>query len=231
MKRIIVILAGAVLSITVRADTIVFDTFGAGNTYDPTLGWQIGGFGDTGQVAARFTSLATGNLATVSLGLTYFFGSDPASRAVNVFLYGDLNGSPDNANQTLLGSATPTSLFDSVTNNSVVSFSVAANAPVTAGSVYYLVLKPTVLFSTNDAWMLSLGPVSGSVFLSFDDSTWTENPFHELPAFRLTTTSAVPDSGGTILLLLSSFGALLLLYDRLAGQREHFGTHYTRARS
>jgi hypothetical protein len=71
---------------------------------------------------------------------------------VNVFLYGDAAGSPDNANQTFLGSTSPSAIFDGITNNSVVSFSVAGTIPVTAGSIYYLVVKPSSL-GTDDAWM------------------------------------------------------------------------------
>ena len=135
------------------------------------------------EIAAQFTAGASGNLANVALGLTYRLGTDPAFRAVNVFLYGDASGSPDNANQTLLGSSTPIALFDGVTNNSVVSFSVAGTVPVTMGSLYYLVLKPTSL-GTTDAWMLSSPIVTGAAFASFNDSTWAEGNSHILPAFR-----------------------------------------------
>jgi VPDSG-CTERM motif len=213
VAKIIVILAGAFLSIAARADTIVFDTFGPGDTYDPMHGVEIGGGGNMEEIAAQFSPSATGNLAKVTLGLTFFNGSNPAFRAVNVFLYGDASGSPDNADQTFLDSVTPTSLFDGVTNNSVVSFSVAGNVPVTAGSVYYLVLKPSSL-GTADAWMVSFPAVSGSAFASFNDSTWAEGNAHTLPAFRLTVVSVVPDSSSTILLLLSSLGALLVLQTR-----------------
>jgi hypothetical protein len=60
--------------------------------------------------------------------------------------------------------------------------------------------------------MLSSPVVSGSVFASFNDSTWAEGNTHTLPAFRLTVASAVPDSGNAVLLLLSSLGALLVLH-------------------
>ena len=112
------------------------------------------------------------------------------------------------------GPLPPIALFDGVTNNSVVSFSVAGTVPVTMGSLYYLVLKPTSL-GTTDAWMLSSPIVTGAAFASFNDSTWAEGNSHILPAFRLTVASAVPDSGHGILLMLgalarfSYFSALL----------------------
>jgi len=52
--------------------------------------------------------LASGNLALVDLGLTFDAGHQGP---VNVYLYGDAGGSPDNANQTLLGSGTPSALL------------------------------------------------------------------------------------------------------------------------
>jgi hypothetical protein len=54
--------------------------------------------------------------------------------------------------------------------------------------------------------------IVGSGFVSHDDLTWLpgNNPF-TLPAFRLTTVSAVPDVGATIFLLAGSAPALLLL--------------------
>ena len=61
--------------------------------------------------------------------------------AANVFLYHDASGLPDNANQTFLGSVTPTAVFGT-TNNTVVSLTVTGSVPVTMGNVYWLVLKP-----------------------------------------------------------------------------------------
>ena len=149
MKKLLIILTSAVVAATAGADVTVFNTFGPGDTYNPGLAYQIGGGANNGEIAAQFTAGASGNLANVALGLTYRLDTDPAFRAVNVFLYGDASGSPDNANQTLLGSSTPIALFDGVTNNSVVSFSVAGTVPVAMGSLYYVVLKPTSLGTTD----------------------------------------------------------------------------------
>ena len=117
MKKLLIILTSAVVAATAGADVTVFNTFGPGDTYNPGLAYQIGGGANNEEIAAQFTAGASGNLANVALGLTYRLGTDPAFRAVNVFLYGDASGSPDNANQTLLGSTTPIALFDGVTNN------------------------------------------------------------------------------------------------------------------
>jgi len=106
MKGLLIILTSVVLVAAARADTTVFDTFGPGDTYNAGLASHIGGRANNEEIAAQFTAGASGNLANVALGLTYRLGTDPAFRAVNVFLYGDASGSPDNANQTLLGSTT-----------------------------------------------------------------------------------------------------------------------------
>jgi hypothetical protein len=198
------------LALTARGSTIVFSTFGpGGDTYNPMLAYQIGNGGNNNESAAQFTAGASGNLTNVDLGLTYFNGSNPANRQINVFLYGDADGSPDNANQTLLGSVTPTALFDNITNNSMVSFSVAGTVPVTAGSIYWLALKPTS-FGTDDAWNLSSPAITGLTAVSHNDSTWLSGQT-TLPAFRLTVSSAVPDSGNTIVLMIwSGVGTLLV---------------------
>ena len=173
MREILVLLGIAVLPLAtaVHADTRVFDSFGPGDTYNPSLAYDIGSGANNHEIAAQFTAGASGNLATVDLGLTYFTGTNPAFRAVNVYLYGDASGLPNNANQTLLGSATPVAEFNGITNNSVVNLSVAGSVPVTSGSIYWLVLKPTSI-ATTDAWNLSLPVASGLVTASFDDTTW-----------------------------------------------------------
>ena len=220
MRKILVLLGIAVLPLAtvVRADTTVFDSFGPGDTYNPGFSYGIGNGANNHEVAAQFTAGASGNLATVDLGLTYFTGTNPAFRAVNVYLYGDASGLPNNANQTLLGSTTPVAEFNGITNNSVVNLSVAGSVPVTSGSLYWLVLKPTSI-ATTDAWNLSLPVASGLVAASFDDTTWAASNSNILPAFRLTVTSTVPDSGATILLMLGSVGALFPLQRILQNRR------------
>lgn len=202
MKKIVLVLSSALLALTAQGNTIVFDTFGPGDTYFQFGGYQVGGSTPLFEVAAQFTSGASGSLATVDLGLTFYLTT---GAGVNVYLYGDASGLPDNASQTFLGSGAPTAMF-ATTNNSIVSFAVAGNVPVTMGSVYWLVLKPAD--ANGNIWMNSLA-ATGSVASSLDDSTWTAAT-QTLPAFRITAQGAgVPDSGSTILLMLGSVAALL----------------------
>jgi hypothetical protein len=67
---------------------------------------------------------------------------------VNIYLYGDAMGSPDNGNQTLLGSGTRSGQ-DAHNNNVLLSFAVAGTVRVTMGSSYSLVLKA----ATNYTWI------------------------------------------------------------------------------
>src|SRR2546423_943814 len=99
-----------------RANTIVFDDLGPGDTYFSSQGYLVNGASTSGliETAAQFTAGASGFLATVDLGLTKFAG---LGGPVSVFLYGNASGSPDNANQTFLGSGSPTADFPT-TNNS-----------------------------------------------------------------------------------------------------------------
>jgi hypothetical protein len=199
-KKILLVLGAAVFTFTAHGATIVFSDLGPGDTYDQASGYGVTGGG--ADIAAKFIAGASGDLANIDLGLTFSAG---VSGPVNVFLYGDASGTPDNLNQTLLGSGTPTVAFGT-TDNSLVSFAVAGTVPVTIGTTYWLVLKPAAATGF-DVWNLSSPPTPGSVDTSADHATWTGvGPAAILPAFRLTATSAtgVPDSGATFLLLLAA---------------------------
>jgi hypothetical protein len=181
---------------TVYAD-IVFNTLGAGNTYDQNNANLVTGpsssVGNTFESAARFIAAAGGTLAQIDLGLTIRNG---AGGSVNVYLYGDDSGSPDNLSQILLGSATPTQPFGT-TNNSIVSLIPASSVPVNSGTTYWLVLKPGSSI-TDDDWNRSLG-TSGVQDVSTDDMTWVQANT-TLAAFRIT---AVPEPSTTALPILT----------------------------
>ena len=216
MKKILVVLSVSVFAYTAKANTIVFNTLGPGDTYDQNLAYSVvASPGVLIEIAAQFTALASGNLASVDLGLTH--GATQGG-PVNAYLYGNATGSPDNANQTLLGSGTPNGSFGA-TNNSLVSITVAGSVPVTMGTTYWLVLKPGPT-TTGDGWNYSSPGVAGRVDDSTDNSTWSLTGT-TLPAFRLTASSGVgaPDSGSTLLLMLGS-GMALLCYQRIFQRRQ-----------
>ena len=101
MKKIFLICLA--LALTARADNVVFDTFGPGNTYDPGMAYFVGNGANHYEPGAQFIAGASGNLSTIDLGLTYFTGSDPSFRLVNVFLYGIASALPPGAVLVLHG--------------------------------------------------------------------------------------------------------------------------------
>jgi hypothetical protein len=194
MKKLVFVLGITVLAFSARSQSVVFDTFGPGNTYSQQAGGDVGKYYSKNfytEYAAGFTAQTSGDLATVDLGLTYF-----VQGIVNVFLYGTTQQlGPDNNSQTFLGSCIPTA-ENGTTNNSVVSFTVGGIVPVTAGTNYYLVLKGGdatghELWNNSDPPVSSGTPNFGAAF-STDDTNWTFNEA-TLPAFRLTAIEAVPE--------------------------------------
>jgi len=135
--RINIIVALAILSATAQANTIILDTFGPSNTYNQSAGFAVTKVPSLFQEAARFTAGASGQLATIDLGLTW----ETTPGSVLVFLYGDAGGTPNILDQTLLGSVTPTGEFDT-TNDSIVTLTVPTGVSLTGGTGYWLVLKP-----------------------------------------------------------------------------------------
>jgi hypothetical protein len=210
MKKIALILGLVASALTVHANTIAFDTFGPANTYNSSTGFATG-FNVT--EAVQFTSLGSGNLLTVDLGLTA-----NAPGPANVFLYGDASGAINTASSTFLGSVTPTALFGS-TNSTVVSLSVGGSVPLTLGTTYWLALFPTNS-SMQVIWNQSITTVGNRDFSNDGGSTWQTTPTGNLTAaFRLTvsdiTSSSVPDSGSTIALMLAAVTPLIAFRSKL----------------
>lgn len=201
MKRSIGFAAAGILLLVASADAqIIFDTFGAGDTYNPSAAFTVSGpassTGRTFESAAQFVAGASGAIQQIDLGLTL---SDPGP--VNVFLYGDAAGAPDNLTQILLGSVTPTQAFGS-TNNSIVSIIPAGEVDVIEGTTYWLVLKPGD-DTVRDAWNRSLAS-SGVQDVSLDDTSWIQANT-TLAAFEIT---AVPEPG-TYLFAFLTLGVLV----------------------
>jgi hypothetical protein len=187
----------------VRANTSVFDTLGPGNTYNQTSGLQIiGSSAGLREAAAEFAPMTDVNGAwKIDLGLTKIPMTSGGS--VDVFLYGNAAGSPDNTDQTLLGSVTPTQFFGT-TNNSLVSLTVGG-VPLVQGKNYWLVLKPAAA-DTHDIWNDSVTSTFCCFAASADDSHWAvSSPGSFTEAFRITT---VPDSGSTLMLLMTALAAI-----------------------
>jgi len=220
-----VLLANVLTAQHVTGNTIVFNTLGPGNTYDPQGGFDVHATSVDDsplmEPAAQFVPTASGALATVDLGLTYV---SPGPALLDVFLYNDAGGIPDNSSQLSLGSVTPTAVFGA--NDSIVTLNVQSSILVTAGSAYWLALKPVTPNDRNDGfdrWNGSLPPVPGTVVVSSDDIHWDYLTSPVLPAFRLTVNDqipAVPETGRTVSLLLIGLSALIAVRARRRGYGE-----------
>jgi hypothetical protein len=182
---------------------IAFDTFGPGNTYQQGNAYIVSGpaassVSNTFEEAARFVAASGGSIGEVDLGLTTRDGGP-----VDVYLYGDAGGSPDNLTQTLLGSVTPTQSFGT-TNNSIVSLSSLNGPSIDAGTAYWLVLKPGTPTMSDD-WNRSLS-TAGIQDISHDDENWIEaDQGNPIAAFRITT---VPEPRSVAAMILTAAAAL-----------------------
>jgi hypothetical protein len=201
VKRSIGFAAAGILLLAASADAqIIFDTFGPGDTYNQSAGFAVAGpassANNTFESAAQFVAAVSGAIQQIDFGLT-MSGGGP----VNVFLYGDAAGAPDNLTQILLGSVTPTEAFGS-TNHSIVSLIPAGEVDVIQGTTYWLVLKPGN-DTVRDTWNRSLGS-SGVQDVSLDDMSWIQANT-TLAAFEIT---AVPEPG-TYMVAFLTLGVLV----------------------
>jgi hypothetical protein len=202
----------------VLADMVVFDTLGPGNTYNQTSGLQIiGSSAGLREAAAEFATISDVNGPwRLDLGLTKI--PNTSGGPVDVFLYGNAAGVPDNTDQTFLGTVTPTQFFGT-TNNSLASLTVMG-VPLIQGLNQWIVLKPGAA-GTHDIWNDSATSTFCCPAASADDVNWAAFPPGTFTqAFRITAlTLTVPDSGGTLLIMLGSVAALFALQRVLHKER------------
>lgn len=121
---------------------------------------------------------------------------------MNVYLYADAAGVPDSAHPILLG----TEFVNDQTIITPYTLNVSGTVPVTAGLSCWLALRPADMGEAM-LWPFSLPQVTGEVAFTRDGSNW--NPFDStLPAFRLTATSAVPETGASLVLMLLALAGI-----------------------
>src|SRR4051794_40561051 len=172
MKKGLVSLAVAVWVGALHANTVAFNTFGPGDTYTGSQGFNVAsadsqiGYESTG---AKFTSAATGQILQVDLGIT---NANNGSGLFDLFLYGSVPGMPKNDSQVLLGSGAATAAFGA--NNSVITVNPVTPVSIVTGGIYWLVVKPGGA-GVLDAWNVSSPAIAGEVSNSLDDATWIPN--------------------------------------------------------
>jgi hypothetical protein len=203
-RRLLWVVIGFGLIVSARANSVVFSTLGPGDSFDTTASWAIEAVGSPLLIAAQFTAQASGNLRTVDLGMSFdqFFGPG----MFNVYLYNDAGGAPDSTNPIFLGSDGLSGTFHFST---LISLPISGSVSVSAGSSYWLSLQPA-FENAWSFWDFSSPLLLGTVDYSRDGTTWfLAGTSQEMPAFRLTATSTVPDSSSTIILLAYSSFVLL----------------------
>lgn len=208
MRRLLWVIIGFALIVSARASSIVFSTLGPADSFNTTAAWAIEAVDRPFFIAAQFTAQASGNLRTVDLGMTFdpFLGPG----MFNVYLYKDTGGVPNASSATFLGS--DGSFGSDISFSTLVSLPVSGIVPVSAGSSYWLSLQPAFVNAWS-FWDFSSPLLLGTVDYSRDGTTWfLAGTSQEIPAFRLTAASTVPDSSSTMLLLMGSSAALFRLH-------------------
>lgn len=152
------------------ADT-AYTNLGSPVNYNAGIGWTVGGAGSVvglSNNAEQFTSLVTGNVTQIDLGLGWVLGTNAATVSLWTSvgnLPGTQLGTWNVSNQPVFGS----------TSTQLTTIAVGG-IPITAGSAYFLVVEGAS--DTWDAWNYNsqgfqglLLQDSGSGWRSFSDST------------------------------------------------------------
>jgi hypothetical protein len=211
IKRLCAVVAAWILLLTtasgVRAG-IVYSNFGAGNSYNTSVGWTLGNdfSGDNIAVGDTFTVSQTGTLSQITVALTFDFGVNAAT----ISLRSDLGGTPGAVLESWSVSSLPP---DNGNPQPLTTVTDVSNAALVAGTNYWVVVSTTA--SSGVTWMwnnIGTGgnPVAGNHATSYDGgSTWSASNDSQ-SAFSVTEnlpTASTPEPG-TLTLLTIGFGML-----------------------
>lgn len=175
------------------APTVLFDTFGPGDTYNTDFGWVIGIFdsvrfeqGDQFMIAAATPHY----LDTIELAVGLVSGKNE----LDVWLMSDTGGEPG-------------VIIEAFKFNNAMGPFLSANPPLMATSVLHPVLYPGTPYwliasapaaDTYAPWNLSTPAVDGTHIMRRDLGPWLDWPDSPLGASRITG-SQVPAPGAILL--------------------------------
>lgn len=187
------------------APTVLFDTFGPGDTYSEGFGYTIGiyALGHVDQGNQFVIGAATPHyLDKIELAMALVYGTNQ----LDVWLMSDIAGEP--------GAVIETFSF----TDAMGPFG-SANPPLAANSVLHPILYPGTPYwliasapvaDTSAAWNISSPAVNGTLVARYNLGSWEIHPDNPLGAFRITG-SVIPAPGAV---LLGSLGVSIVSWLR-----------------
>lgn len=162
---------------------VVFSNFGAGDTYDTTLGYVVGpdGFGNTFVDASRFTATGSGTLSTIELALSNVLGNS----GLTVELHADAGGTIG----ALLASGSTAATGPLNSTNPLATASMSA-AALNSGTPYWVVVSSTA--GGLNAWNFNSISDVGPHATSLDGGSTFAYAADTHGAFRVNATTAAP---------------------------------------
>jgi hypothetical protein len=212
---ILPVVAGVFLAVTASA-TVVSDPSIAFNTLDGSSGYVIGGgvsvqgtgHGPSLGWGNQFVALNSGYLSSIDLGLTYLISPDQADVSLTLDSTANSFGVHTPAATSLASGTVSAAGQFGYTGSDLTTFTPANQVLITAGTTYWVVVKPHTS-STFDTWNDNdIGAVGRDALTTDGGADWGQNPSDSMRAFRVNL-SPVPEPASFALVAMG-LGAVWL---------------------